>query len=87
MGSQQSTPYLVVIYTPPSRTYLRKAPPMSRRPDVYARAYEHQGKQHLLICRGYLASILIRPEEAVALANQLIDLVEEGEADGVPTMR
>ena len=60
---------------------------MSSNPTVYVRTHEYQGERHLLICRGHLATMKVRVDEAVALANQLIDLVEEGEADGVPTMR
>lgn len=48
-------------------------------PGVYARAHTYQGEPHLLICRGHLATMKVRMDEAVALANQLIDLVEQEE--------
>lgn len=56
-------------------------------PGIYARPHTFQGAPHILITRGHLATMKVRMDEAVSLANQLIDLVEEGEADGVPTMR
>lgn len=60
---------------------------MSSSPTIYVRPHVYQGERHLLICRGHLATMKVRVDEAVALANQLIDLVEAGDQDGLPTMR
>ena len=60
---------------------------MSRKPGLYVRPHVYQGEPHFLICRGHLATLKVRADEAVTLANQLIDLVEGGDADGDATMR
>lgn len=52
---------------------------MSDGPGVHARPHTFQGQPHVLICRGHLATMKVRMDEAVALANQLIDLVEQQE--------
>lgn len=59
----------------------------SKIPRLHTRLYQHQGEAYIIISRGHLTSMKVRMTEATTLANELIDLVEEGEADGVPTMR
>lgn len=49
-------------------------------PRLTVRATTLHGEPALHICRGYIATMKVRPDEAIALANQLIDLVEKGES-------
>ena len=52
---------------------------MSKKPSLYVRPHVYQGEPHLLICRGHLATLKVRMDEATNLANAIIDLVEQEE--------
>lgn len=60
---------------------------MSRKPRLFVNPGTYQGAPAITIARGNLATLKVRMDEAIDLANAITDLVEEGEADGVPTMR
>ena len=60
---------------------------MSKKPGLSVRPTTIHGEPALHICRGYLATMRVRMDEAIPLANAIIDLVEGGDADGDATMR
>ncbi|WP_209323870.1 hypothetical protein [Brevibacterium renqingii] len=52
---------------------------MSRKPTLKVIPTTIHGTPALQICRGYLATMRVRMDEATDLANAIIDLVEQEE--------